>query len=211
MQAIIPIPLKPLRASVLFFLRVSPKAIASAFKSFHSLLTLNTEYGGQGRIVPIIIPIPQQPLRASVLFFLRVSPKAQASAFKSFHSCFRSTRSTEDKGELCQQSFQQPPAISPCLLTFFFSVFRRRPKRQRLNRFTRLHHARRHALFVSFERALGQIGARFCSKHKKLAVFSKMCLLKCLQINIGHFAPLSQKYAFTPRFAPICPKILHQI
>ena len=35
----------------LFILRVSPKAIAQAFKSFHSLLSLNTEYGGQRRVV----------------------------------------------------------------------------------------------------------------------------------------------------------------
>jgi hypothetical protein len=33
----------PLRASVLFYLRVSPKAIAPAFKSLHLLLPLNTE------------------------------------------------------------------------------------------------------------------------------------------------------------------------
>ena len=32
----------------LFILRVSPKAIAQAFKSFHSLLSLNTEAGENG-------------------------------------------------------------------------------------------------------------------------------------------------------------------
>ncbi len=45
----------PLRVSVLFILRVSPKAKASAFQSLHLLLTLNTEYGGQRRIVLAII------------------------------------------------------------------------------------------------------------------------------------------------------------
>ena len=54
MQAIIPVPQAPLRVSVLFILRVSPKAIASAFKSFHSLLSLNTEYGGQRRSMLIV-------------------------------------------------------------------------------------------------------------------------------------------------------------
>ena len=38
---------EPLRVSVLFILRVSPKAQAPAFKSFHSLLSPNTEYGGK--------------------------------------------------------------------------------------------------------------------------------------------------------------------
>ena len=61
-------------------------------------------------------------------------------------------------------------------------------------------------LFLCHSRgALGQIGARFCSKHKKLAVFSKMCLLKCLQINIGHFAPCTKNIALPqglPQFAP---------
>ena len=46
-QAIITITTAPLRVSVLFILRVSPKARASAFKSFHLLLSLNTEYGGK--------------------------------------------------------------------------------------------------------------------------------------------------------------------
>ena len=46
-------PTSPLRVSVLQkttlrVLRVSPKAIARAFKSFHLLLTLNTEYRGKG-------------------------------------------------------------------------------------------------------------------------------------------------------------------
>ncbi len=45
----------PLRVSVFFILRVSPKAKASAFQSLHSLLSLNTEYGGQRRIVLAII------------------------------------------------------------------------------------------------------------------------------------------------------------
>ena len=54
MQVIIPVPQTSLRASVLFILRVSPKATARAFKSFHLLLTLNTEYGGQRRVMLIV-------------------------------------------------------------------------------------------------------------------------------------------------------------
>ena len=61
-------PMKILRSvpPYLSVLRVSPKAIARAFKSFHSLLTLNTEYGGQGRIVQAIIYNNPQNLRASL-------------------------------------------------------------------------------------------------------------------------------------------------
>ena len=40
-------------------------AIALAFKSLHSLLSLNTEYGGQGRIVLATITITPVPLRVS--------------------------------------------------------------------------------------------------------------------------------------------------
>ena len=68
-------------------LRVSPKAIARAFKSFHSLLTLNTEYGGQWRIAQAIIYNSPKILSASpYLSVLRVSPKATATAFNHFHS-----------------------------------------------------------------------------------------------------------------------------
>ena len=42
----------------LHFLRVSPTATATAFKSFHLLLTLNTEYGGQRRTMQAIIQHP---------------------------------------------------------------------------------------------------------------------------------------------------------
>ena len=37
----------------------APQARAQALKSFHSLLPLNTEYGGQRRIVQAIIPVSQ--------------------------------------------------------------------------------------------------------------------------------------------------------
>ena len=36
--------------------------------------------------------------------------------------CFRSTRSTEDKGELCQQSFQNP-STPPCLRSLYSPCF----------------------------------------------------------------------------------------
>ena len=60
-------------------LRVSPKAIASAFKSFHSLLTLNTEYGGQRRIVLATIITPQKPpcLFFSIFSAFRRRPQRQ--------------------------------------------------------------------------------------------------------------------------------------
>ena len=73
----------------LFILRVSPKAQARAFKSFHLLLTLNTEYGGQGRIVPTIFTKPQNPsvspfLQKTTLRVLRV--RAEGSSESDHHS-----------------------------------------------------------------------------------------------------------------------------
>ena len=69
------------------FLRVSPKAIAQAFKSFHSLLSPNTEYGGQRRVVLATIITPQNPSVPLFLRFLRVSPKATARATIT-HGCY---------------------------------------------------------------------------------------------------------------------------
>ena len=66
---------KSLRVSFLFFLRVSPKATAIAFKSLHLLLSLNTEYGGQGRIVLVIINnFPIIPSEPSYLQATKVTP-----------------------------------------------------------------------------------------------------------------------------------------
>ena len=60
-------------------LPVSPKATAIAFKSFHLLLSPNTEYGGQGRIVQAII-----------------APKYSPCLRSLFSPCFAEGQSTSD-------------------------------------------------------------------------------------------------------------------
>ena len=56
------------------------KARASAFKSFHSLLTLNTETRRRGEKCKQLLQQPQHPSVSPSLFILRVSPKARAPA-----------------------------------------------------------------------------------------------------------------------------------
>ena len=71
---------------ILSVLRVSPKAIAGAFKSFHSLLSPNTDTHSvvftedKGEKVQEIITIPQNPSVSPFSPILRVSPKARALA-----------------------------------------------------------------------------------------------------------------------------------
>ena len=89
-------------------LRVSPKAIAGAFKSFHSLLSLNTEYGGKEKKCKQLLQKPTEPLRVSVFFILRVSPKARAGAFKSFHSLLTPNTEYGGKEGKCKQLSQKP-------------------------------------------------------------------------------------------------------
>ena len=87
-QTTITTPQNILRVSVLFILRVSPKAGASAIKSLHSLLSLNTEYGGQGRIVQAIIPVHQAtPPCLRSLFPPCFAEGQKAAAFKYTYPC----------------------------------------------------------------------------------------------------------------------------
>ena len=83
---------------------------------------------------PRILSVP--PFSLSSVFRRR----PQRERLNRFTRCFRLTRSTEDKGELCQQSFQNPRILSVSPFSrkphYVCSVFRRRPQREHLNRCT---------------------------------------------------------------------------
>ena len=124
-------------------LRVSPKAIASAFKSFHSLLTLNTEYGGQRRIVLATIITPQKPpcLFFSIFSAFRRRPQRQRPLLTDVVVLeFISRRDAETQRLKSQKFFRvfsyhfvvpNSPQKPPCLFFSIFSAFRQRPQRQR--------------------------------------------------------------------------------
>ena len=65
------------------------------------------------------------------LSFLRVSPKAQSLAFKSLHLLLSPNTEYGGQGRIVLATINNNPSTPPCLRASFFSVFRRRLKRQR--------------------------------------------------------------------------------
>ena len=82
-----------LRVSVPPNLPVSPKATAIAFKSFHLLLSPNTEYGGQGRIVQAIIAPKYSPCLRSL--FSPCFAEGHSDSDKSVYRDARYTKGTQ--------------------------------------------------------------------------------------------------------------------